>query len=229
MEHIEGCANSQERNENMKRAEVISFDLDGTLTDMSFVDSVWLKGIPSLYALKNQVAFEEARRKVKDEYDKVGKERLEWYDLSYWLNKFDIDVSPKQVLNSFRKRVRVFEEVPRVLENLKNSEYRLIVVTNARREFVDVEMAQTGIQGYFEHIFSSPSDFRLTKNGTSVYEKVCTACEISPGKMIHIGDDQNFDFEVPKRLGISAFLLDRTGKNAGPHVVSSLEEFRSKL
>lgn len=213
----------------MNHARVVSFDMDGTLTHMSFVNSVWLQGIPRLFALKNQVSFEEAQRKVKSEYDRVGKEKLEWYDLSYWLNKFRIDFSPQQVLNSFRERIRIFEDVPRVLENLKNSGYRLIVVTNARREFVDMEMEQTGIQGFFERIFSSPSDFRLTKNGTSVYEKVCTACEISPGEMVHVGDDQNFDFEVPQKLGINAFLLDRTGKKTGPFIVSSLEEFGRKL
>jgi putative hydrolase of the HAD superfamily len=220
-------ASSQDRRENMNRAEVISFDLDGTLTDMSFVDSVWLQGIPKLYAVKNQISFEEARRKVKNEYDRVGKERLEWYDLNYWLNKFEIDASPQQVLDSFRERIRLFEEVPNVLEELKNRGYRLIVVTNARREFADMEIAHTGIRKYFEKIFSSPSDFRLTKNGTNVYERVCAACDVSPSAMVHVGDDREFDFEVPRRLGINAFLLDRTRKKSGPFTVTSLEDFES--
>jgi len=213
----------------MKQPKIVSFDMDGTLTDMEFVNSVWEEGVPKLYALKNQVSFEEARRKMRGEYDKVGKEKLEWYDLGYWLNKFDLDASPEQVLNSFRERIRVFEEVPRVLEKLRNKGYRLIVITNARREFVDLEMRQTGIQGYFERIFSSPSDFKLTKNGTTVYEKVCAACEVSPNQLVHIGDDPDFDFEIPKKLGINAFLIDRTRRKTGQFIVDSLEKFTNEL
>ena len=213
----------------MKSKRVISFDMDGTLTDLSFVDSVWLEGIPKLFAHNNQISLEEARKRVKSEYDRVGNEKLEWYDLNFWLDKFSIDVSPQQVLKSFREKIRVFQDVPTVLENLKNRGYRLIVITNARREFVDIEMRQTGIQGYFERIFSSPSDFRLTKNATRVYENVCNACEISPCEMIHVGDAQDFDFIVPKKLGINVFLLDRTRTKTGAHTVSSLEEFERKI
>jgi len=213
----------------MKPTRVISFDLDGTLTDLSFVDSVWLEGIPKLFAQNNQISLDEARKRVKREYDRVGNENLEWYDLNYWLDKFSIDASPQQVLKSYRERIRVFQDVPAVLENLKNQGYRLIVITNARREFVDIEMQQTGIQGFFERIFSSPSDFRLTKNATRVYENVCSACKISPCEMIHVGDDPDFDFEVPKKLGVNAFLLDRTGTKTGTHTISSLEEFERKI
>ena len=213
----------------MKPTRVISFDMDGTLTDLSFVDSVWLQGIPNLFAKENQISLEEAQKRVKSEYDRVGNEKLEWYDLNYWLDKFSIDASPQHVLSSFREKIRVFEEVPAVLENFKNRGYRLIVITNARREFVDIEMQQAGIQGFFERIFSSPSDFHLIKNATRVYEEVCIACEISPSEMIHVGDDQDFDFEVPRKLGINAYLLDRTGKKTGTHTIYSLEEFEKKL
>jgi FMN phosphatase YigB (HAD superfamily) len=47
--------------------------------------------------------------------------------------------------------------------------------------------------------------------------------------MIHIGDYLNFDFNVPRRLGIQAFHLDRTGENKGELVIYSLEELNRKL
>jgi len=213
----------------MNQAQIISFDMDGTLTDMAFVNSVWLRGVPELYAQKNKISFEEALFQVKHDYDKVGRERLEWYDLSYWLNKFEINTTPEQILKSFVDKIRVFEDVHKLLKRLRDCGYRLIVLTNARREFLDLEMEQTGIKTYFENIFSSPSDFKLIKNGTTVYEKVCIACQVSPTNMIHVGDDPDFDFEVPKRIGIRTFLLDRDEKRVGPDIVHNLEEFGRKI
>jgi hypothetical protein len=42
---------------------------------------------------------------VISEYDKVGRKRLEWYDLSYWIGKLGLTVSPKEILNSFGNRI----------------------------------------------------------------------------------------------------------------------------
>jgi len=47
--------------------------------------------------------------------------------------------------------------------------------------------------------------------------------------MIHVGDDENFDFNVPRRLGILAFHLDRTGKSKGEFIIHNLEQLNRKL
>jgi HAD superfamily hydrolase (TIGR01549 family) len=218
-----------ERERRMRRARIVSFDLDGTITDISFVDSVWLEGMPRQYALKNDVSFEVARRKVMDDYAKIGKERLEWYDLSYWINRLGLDISPKEVLSSFQHRIKIFPEVLEVLEELRDGGFRLIMVTNARREFVDLELEKTRVMHYFERVFSSTSDFGLVKNTVSLYRKVCSICNVSPNEMVHVGDDERFDFEVPNKLGITAFYLDRADQRSGEFVVRSLKEFKEKL
>ncbi len=213
----------------MSRIKVLSFDMDGTLTDLSFANSVWLQGVPELYAQENKIPFDQALSTVKHEYDAIGKERLEWYDLGYWLKKFGLNTLPEQVLSLFTEKIRVFPEVPEALENLRNKGYRLIVVTNARREFVDLELNQTGIHACFERIFSSPSDFRLTKNGTTVYERVCATLNVKPANVMHVGDDPDFDVEVPRKLGITSYLLDRAGKKTGEFVISNLAELTNRF
>jgi putative hydrolase of the HAD superfamily len=209
--------------------KVVSFDLDGTITDISFVDSVWLEGIPRLYAVKNGLSFEDAKKIVTGEYGKVGRERVEWYNLSYWIDKLGLDVSPRKVLSSYQHKIRVYPEVPEVLEEFRDRRLRLIVVTNARREFADLELEKTRIGNYFERVFSSTSDFGLIKKSVNLYEKVCSLSDISPSEMIHVGDDRCFDFEVPNRLGIRAFYLDRTGEHSGDYVVHTLTELNEKL
>jgi len=213
----------------MASIKVISFDLDGTLSDYRFVDSVWFEGIPQLYSVEKGVPFEDAKKVVKREYDKVGKERLEWYDLHYWIRKFDLNVAPQELLRSFEYRIEIYPEVPKVLGELKQMGFRLIIVTNARREFVELELRKTEIENYFDRVFSSTSDFGLVKKTVNLYRRVCSILEISPEEMIHVGDDRNFDFHVPRRLGILAFHLDRTGKHKGKLVIHGLEELNKKL
>src|SRR4030042_306986 len=135
----------------MVNIKVVSFDMDGTLTDLSFVESVWLEGVPRLFAEKNGISFQDATTLVKSEYDKVGRDRLEWYDLEYWTRKLSLNATPKEILSSFQHRVKTFPEVTEVLQALKEKGFRLIIVSNARREFLDLELEKTGIGYFFGH------------------------------------------------------------------------------
>jgi putative hydrolase of the HAD superfamily len=213
----------------MGGTKMISFDLDGTITDTSFADSVWLEGIPRSFVSKNRVSLEDAKRQVMGEYAKVGRDRLEWYDLRYWIERLDLDVSPEELLNSFQDKIKIYPEVVEVLEEFSCRGLRLIIVSNARREFIDLELEKTHIAHYFERVFSSTSDFGLVKKTVGLYRKVCGICDISPNEVIHVGDDQCFDFDVPTRLGVRSFYLDRTGKQSGESVVHSLKELNERL
>jgi len=213
----------------MARIKVISFDLDGTLFNNRFVDFIWLQEIPRLYSVRKRVSIDDARKNVRREYDKIGKERLEWYDLHYWIRKFDLNVDSEELLKNFAHRIRTYPEVPAVLEQLKQKGFRLVIVTNARREFVELELEKAEMESCFEQVFSSTSDFGVVKKTAKLYQIVCNILEISPQQIIHVGDDRNFDFDVPRRLGILAFHLDRTGKNKGEFTIHSLEQLNRKL
>jgi len=213
----------------MAGIKVISFDLDGTLFNNRFVDSVWLQEIPRLYSVRKRVSIDDAQKVVRREYDKVGKERLEWYDLHYWIRKFDLNVDGGELLKNFAHRIRTYPEVPAVMEQLKQKGFRLVVVTNARREFVELELKKAEMESCFERVFSSTSDFGMVKKTAKLYQIVCNILEISPQQIIHVGDDRNFDFNVPRRLGILAFHLDRTGKSKGEFIIHNLEQLNIKL
>ncbi len=213
----------------MAKKKVVSFDLDGTLVNYVFVNSVWFEEIPRLYSIKKGISFNDALKVAKREYEKVGKERLEWYDLHYWIRKFGLNASSREVLVRFEHRIETYPEVTGVLEELHKRGFRLVIVTNANREFVELELRKPQIDKYFKHVFSSTSDFKMVKKTVNLYRRVCSLLEISPQEMIHVGDDWDFDFNVPQRLGILAFYLDRTGKNKGGCAIQSLAELNQKI
>ena len=211
----------------MGRVKVVSFDVDGTLVDYTFVNSVWFEEIPKLYAKERSVSFEKARSYVKREYDKVGDERLEWYDIKYWFKVFNLKGNWRDVIEKCRSRVRVYPEVHEVLKSLRN--FKLIIISNSPREFLDVELDEAGIRDYFHKTFSSISDFGKIKKVGEIYLKVCKVLGILPQEMVHVGDNFRFDFEVPREVDVNAFYLDRNGRYEGKFIVHDLRELREIL
>ena len=214
----------------MKRGslKVVSFDMNGTLTEDRFIELVWWKGIPQLYSKAKNIPFEQAKEYVLQEYQKIGEGRTEWYDIKYWFQSFGLGEGWRELLKSFQHEIKPFPEVIPVLEGL-SQDYQLVVTTNASQEFVDIELGAAGLKGYFRQIFSSTSDFNEVKKTPEVYLKVCHTLQIKPEEMAHIGDHRLFDFVVPRELGIRAFYLNRAGEEKGDFVVKDLGEFWNKL
>jgi FMN phosphatase YigB (HAD superfamily) len=206
----------------------ISFDMDGTLIDPEYTDWVWGHGIPALYAEKKGLPLEAARTFVEGEYRKVGEGAIEWYDIKYWFNFFQLDGHWKNLMKRYVDKIRVYPDVNRILGSLKD-QFPLVLTTNAGREFIDVEMEATGLRRYFDQIFSATSDFGEVKKTVDFYGRVCQILSANPLEIIHVGDHYEFDYLVPRRLGIHAFYLDRTAQKTGDFILWDLRDLRQSL
>ncbi len=206
----------------------ISFDMDGTLVDPVYTDFVWGQGIPTLYAEKVGLSFEAAKAFVEREYQNVGEGAIEWYDIKYWFRFFQLEQSWKALMKQFVDKIRVYPDVNHILDRLKDK-FQLILTSNAGREFIEVEMEATGLGSYFDQIFSATSDFGVVKKTIEFYQRICQTLGTSPQEIAHIGDHYEFDYLVPRRLGIHAFYLDRSGEERGEFVLRNLRELEEKL
>ena len=207
---------------------IISFDMDGTLIAGEFTDGVWKQGIPALYAAKEGISFEAAKSFVEAEYDKVGEGAIEWYDIKYWLQFFELNKDWRTLLGQYADKIRVYPDANPILSRLKE-EHRLILTSNAGREFLEVELNTTGLGRYFSQIFSATSDFGEVKKTTHVYDRICRMLGVTPEEIIHVGDHYEFDYLVPRSIGIQAFFLDRSGQRNGDSFLRSLEDLEKEL
>jgi putative hydrolase of the HAD superfamily len=208
--------------------KIISFDMDGTLVDPEFTDWVWGHGIPTLYAEKEGLPFDEAKAFVVKEYLKVGEGAIEWYDIKYWLHLFRLEVSWKNLMERYTDKINVYPDVNPILERLKDK-FLLVITSNAGREFINIEMEATGLGRYFNRIFSATSDFGEVKKTIDFYRRICRILGANPQEIVHIGDHYEFDYLVPRTLGIQAFYLDRSGEQRGDFVLSTLKGFEKRL
>jgi putative hydrolase of the HAD superfamily len=208
--------------------KVLSFDFDGTIMTHTFADAFWLEGVPRLYAKRHHASFEDATKFLFEEYEKIGDNRIEWYDPGYWFDRFDLQKDWKKMLVQYRRYAEVYPEVPQVLKRL-STRYKLIISSNAKKEFIDVQLNHTKLAGCFQRAFSSTSDFHTVKKVKDFYEMITTTLCITPAEIIHVGDHKDFDYQEPKRHGITAYYLDRDRTTKGAYVVHDLEEFEQKI
>ncbi len=206
--------------------KVISFDLDGTLSDLNFDKLIWNTEIPKLYSEKHNVSLEEAKNKVFFEYnDDIGHHR--WTDISYWFEKFGLDDYNK-LLEDVKHNIKIFPEVIPILKELKEK-YKLIIITQSEKRLLDIKLKAENLGEFFSETFSTPSDFKKLEKDDEIYNKIMEKLKIKPEEMIHIGDDHDFDYLIPKSLGIRSFFLDRSKEQEGEYIVHNLEEFKEKI
>jgi putative hydrolase of the HAD superfamily len=208
--------------------KIISFDMDGTLVDPEFTDWVWGHGIPTLYMEKVGIPFDEAKAYVVEEYLKVGEGALEWYDIKYWFRFFQLEQSWNILMKRYADKINLYPDVNQLLERLK-SRFVLVLTSNAGREFIDIEMEATDLGKYFDRIFSATSDFGEVKKTGGFYQRICQILGTEPEEIVHVGDHYEFDYLVPRSLGIHAFYLDRSGEKDGEFVLQNLRDLENKI
>lgn len=204
--------------------EIISFDVEGTLVTTEFSAAIWFEMIPELFADRYGIEFNEAINQVRQAYDSVGDQRLEWYDVQYWFDRFDLgraDIA----MERFQSKVRYYPEVIEVLDRLSDH-YKLTIASGSPRPFLKHLLHD--IEHYFTAIFSSVSDFKQIKTA-DFYLTICSILGVNPNQIVHIGDNLQFDFNEPSRAGITAFHLDREHNTGNPASLNNLSQLSNLL
>ena len=207
----------------MRRIELISFDAEGTLVTPDFSETIWHEAIPALYAQKKGLDLAQARKFVTEQYNEIGVQRLEWYDIEYWFSCLDLG-SSEPVIRSCLCKISYYPEITEVLSSLAG-EYKLIVASGTPLKLLNCLLRD--IEPYFVRIFSSISHYRQVKN-PDFYLRICEEMRVEPAQVIHVGDNWQFDFLNARQAGLNAFYIDRSGKNH-QQSLSDLTEFKRLL
>ncbi|MFH1065815.1 MAG: HAD family hydrolase [Nanoarchaeota archaeon] len=211
-----------------RRIKVISFDLDGCLSDNNFDDKFWDNEIPRLVARDKKMNFEDAYKYVVKEYKRLWGKVSEWRDPDFWLKHFSIKESWDKMSIDMKHEVKHYGDAIPVIKSLQK-DYNLIILSHADKKFLELKIKIDGLGTYFEHTFSSPADFGSMKKDAEVYKKLCKLLGIKPSEMVHVGDDYEHDYVIPTSVGIHSFLINRSGKLKEDYVVNNLYDFEERV
>lgn len=193
----------------MNQIKIISFDVEGTLISHEFSEVLWHEAIPLCYAQKYGIDTDQARIITTEEFEKIGDQRMEWYDAGYWFKRFQLG-NPEPVIRSCLDKISYYPEVMEVLSSLA-ARFELIAASGVPLYLLAHLLRD--VEHYFTHVFSATSQYNQLKT-PYFYSQICQTMDVEPARIVHVGDSWNTDFLNPREVGINAFYLDRTGGNS---------------
>jgi len=117
-----------------------------------------------------------------EEYERIGDQKVEWYDIKYWFHKFDLD-DYKPTMEQYQEKVRYYPEVIDMLVSL-SKKYTLVASSGSPTEFLHHLLRD--IKPYFHRVFSSISDYQQVKT-QEFYLSICQILDVAPKQVLHIG------------------------------------------
>ena len=114
----------------------------------------------------------------------------------------------------------------RVLRAARERGLRTAAFTTIPRFRVEPLLADVGdlLDLYFDGY-----EARDAKGSRRYYERLAARLELAPQEILCVGDEPFGDVEMPRRTGMRALLLDRSGRQSGDEVIHSLDEVAGRL
>lgn len=151
-----------------KKIDTILLDMDGTLLDLNFDNHFWKEFVPLKYAQKHGISIDSAKKQLEPRF-KSMEGKLEWYCLDYWSEELQLNIA--ELKAEISELITVLPHVVEFLEKIRRSSYRVLLVTNAHRDSLDLKMEKTCLQPFFDDIISS-HDFGLPKEHLEFWQKL---------------------------------------------------------
>lgn len=76
------------------------------------------------------------------------------------------------------------------------------------KEFIEKLLHREGFIGY--HTLLVSSEERTSKAQGGLFKKLLSTFHLEPGEVLHIGDNRDADYSIPRQLGIDSFLIPKS-------------------
>jgi HAD superfamily hydrolase (TIGR01549 family) len=188
---------------DIDRAEIVSFDVFDTLLLRPYLEPMDLfthieraKNIPCFCVdryeaelkarrrnqLRENVTFDEIYGEIDENFRSLKQTELDWEMMV----------------------LRQNPEMKQVWDYVKSTGKTIIVASDMYlpTDFIAKALEKNGYSGY-DHLYVS-GELGKTKARGTLYGHILAELGISPGNMLHIGDNEESDYRQPKKLGIRA-------------------------
>ncbi len=181
--------------------DTVLLDMDGTLIDLHFDNTLWNSHLPEVYAQANKMSTDQARELLFD-HMRENLRTIKFYCLDYWAEFTDLDIL--QLHRDMSPLLRYREGTEDFLRWLQTHSSRTMLATNAHRDSVMIKDTHLNLLGYFDEVISS-HDYQQVKESQDFWHTLTKAHNIDPDRALFI-DDNEAVLDSAARFGIAKVL-----------------------
>lgn len=181
--------------------EVVSFDVQGTLTDSSYSDHFWFEILPREYARFHSLGFKAAGDILKQQFARMGRYDRCYYDVEYWLDTLESACPLEQLLGEEGCQPSFLPGAVEMLKRVSPAFYT-IALSSTTRSFLILELG--GINDQLDMTLSTLNDLEIPGKPPEAFARVARDLGVSPAVCLHVGDDPLMDIEHACEAGWEA-------------------------
>ena len=187
---------------NWDDIDTVLLDMDGTLLDLHYDNTLWTLLVPRHYATAQGVTEEHAREVLFRHMSEV-RATIEFYCLDYWARFSELDI--KALHEEPAHLLDYRGGAARFLDWLKHSGKPRVLVTNAHRDSLAVKDRHTGLTRHLDAVHSS-HDFGHPKEDDAFWDALRQTMPYDPARALMIDDNENV-LEAAARAGVAHLLI----------------------
>ena len=169
-----------------QQIDTVLLDMDGTLLDLHFDNYFWLHYVPTKYAEKHGVSFDEAHTELTASFAE-HQGTLNWYCLDFWTEQIGLPIV--EMKQDIRDKILFRPHAKEFLTALRASGKRLVLTTNAHRGSLDLKVEHTGLDQWVDRMISS-HDYGQPKEYQAFWDALHLDEPFDPARTLLIDDSQ---------------------------------------
>ena len=172
---------------NWTNIDIVLLDLDGTLLDLNFDNYFWSCYLPKEYSKIFSIPEDQANSFIRDSLaEKAG--TLDWYDIDYWSDRFNLDLV--KIKEKISARISARPNAKEFLNRTRKSGKKLILVTNAHRKTLNIKMRQVNLSKWFDAIVVS-HELKAAKESDMFWKKLHLMYHFDIKRTVLIDDNED--------------------------------------